>query len=59
MAQILRYTECPLIVQIRQFIKTINGMNCLRLDYQTIYKHVVAGPRSLIMDVLEPIDGAD
>lgn len=45
-------------VKIRQFIKTVNGLNCLHWDYQTIYKHVVAGPRTLIMDVLEPIDGA-
>ncbi|XP_075702350.1 DEP domain-containing mTOR-interacting protein-like [Rhinoderma darwinii] len=43
-------------MKIRQFIKTVNGVNCLKFHYQTIYKHVVAGPRALILEILEPID---
>ncbi|XP_018415090.1 PREDICTED: DEP domain-containing mTOR-interacting protein-like [Nanorana parkeri] len=43
-------------MKIRQFIRSVNGINCLNLQYQTIYKHIVAGPRLLILEILEPID---
>ncbi|XP_075071413.1 DEP domain-containing mTOR-interacting protein-like isoform X2 [Mixophyes fleayi] len=42
-------------MKIRQFIKTVNGVNSLGLPYQTIYKNIVAGPRRLILEVLEPL----
>ncbi|XP_066428482.1 DEP domain-containing mTOR-interacting protein [Eleutherodactylus coqui] len=41
-------------LKARQFIKSINGINCLRLDSKTINKIVIASPRSLVMEVLEP-----
>ncbi|KAG8536778.1 hypothetical protein GDO81_025699 [Engystomops pustulosus] len=43
-------------VKIRQFVKSINGLDCLYLHYRSIYKHIVAGPRALIVEVLEPLD---
>ncbi|XP_071967011.1 DEP domain-containing mTOR-interacting protein-like isoform X2 [Engystomops pustulosus] len=44
------------ILHIRQFVKSINGLDCLYLHYRSIYKHIVAGPRALIVEVLEPLD---
>ncbi|XP_073511496.1 DEP domain-containing mTOR-interacting protein [Phyllobates terribilis] len=46
-------------MKVCQFIKSVNGINCLHLDYHRIYKLVVAGPRILIMEVLEPIEGSN
>ncbi|KAM5135993.1 DEP domain-containing mTOR-interacting protein-like [Mantella aurantiaca] len=43
-------------IKIRQFVRSVNGINCLNLPYQTIYKHIAAGPRKLIVEVLEPLD---
>ncbi|KAM9296577.1 DEP domain-containing mTOR-interacting protein-like [Gastrophryne carolinensis] len=43
-------------MKVRQFIRSVNGVNCLNLHYQTIYKHIVAGPRTLILEVLEPTE---
>ncbi|XP_073418502.1 DEP domain-containing mTOR-interacting protein isoform X2 [Dendrobates tinctorius] len=42
-----------------QFIKSVNGINCLHLDYSRIYKLVDAGPRLLILEVLEPVNGSN
>ncbi|CAJ0953499.1 unnamed protein product [Ranitomeya imitator] len=39
-------------MEICQFIKSVNGINCLHLDYHRIYKLIDAGPRLLIMEVL-------
>ncbi|KAM4015360.1 DEP domain-containing mTOR-interacting protein [Anomaloglossus baeobatrachus] len=46
-------------MKVCQFIKSVNGINCLHLDYHTIYKRIVAGPRLLIMEVLEPTEGSN
>ncbi|KAM8945753.1 DEP domain-containing mTOR-interacting protein-like [Pelodytes ibericus] len=43
-------------MKIRQFLRTVNGLCCLRIDYQTINRLVVAGPRRLILEVLEPTE---
>ncbi|XP_063281726.1 DEP domain-containing mTOR-interacting protein-like [Pelobates fuscus] len=43
-------------MKVRQFLHTVNGMCSLRLDYQTINRLIVAGPRRLVLEVLEPFD---
>ncbi|XP_053308717.1 DEP domain-containing mTOR-interacting protein-like [Spea bombifrons] len=43
-------------MKTRQFLRTVNGLCCLRIDYQTINKLIVAGPRRLILEVLEPFE---
>ncbi|XP_040187561.1 DEP domain-containing mTOR-interacting protein-like [Rana temporaria] len=42
--------------KVRQFIVTVNEIDCLDLDYRTIYNHIISGPKKLILEVLEPID---
>uniref|UniRef100_A0A8C5Q9U7 DEP domain-containing protein n=1 Tax=Leptobrachium leishanense TaxID=445787 RepID=A0A8C5Q9U7_9ANUR len=39
-------------MQVRQFLRTVNGMCCLRLDYQTINRLIVAGPKRLVLEVI-------
>ncbi|XP_077106568.1 DEP domain-containing mTOR-interacting protein [Ranitomeya variabilis] len=46
-------------MEVCQFIKSVNGINCLNLDYHRIYKLIDAGPRILIMEVLEPVKGSN
>ncbi|XP_073462747.1 DEP domain-containing mTOR-interacting protein-like [Aquarana catesbeiana] len=43
-------------VKIRQFILSVNEINCLELEYCVIHKLIVSGPQKLILEVLEPID---
>ncbi|OCT60295.1 hypothetical protein XELAEV_18046311mg [Xenopus laevis] len=41
-------------MKVCQFIYAVNGNCCLRYDCQTINRLIVAGPRALILEVLEP-----
>ncbi|KAM4692006.1 DEP domain-containing mTOR-interacting protein-like [Rhinophrynus dorsalis] len=43
-------------MKVRQFLCKANGTCCLRLDHQTISRHIGAGPRTLVLEVLERID---
>ncbi|XP_068118266.1 DEP domain-containing mTOR-interacting protein-like [Hyperolius riggenbachi] len=45
-------------MKIRQFIVTVNGLNCLRMENSEIYKFIVNGPQHVIMEVLEPVSKA-
>ncbi|CAJ0960620.1 unnamed protein product [Ranitomeya imitator] len=46
-------------MKVCQFIKSVNGINCLHLDYYRIYKIIEAGTWILIMEVLEPVKGTN
>nr|DBA22056.1 TPA: hypothetical protein GDO54_013131 [Pyxicephalus adspersus] len=43
-------------LKIRQFIVAVNGVNCLSMTYHNIYKQIVAGPRNLLLEILDPIE---
>ncbi|KAL2091313.1 hypothetical protein ACEWY4_013576 [Coilia grayii] len=43
-------------VKVRQFVCQVNGRSVLHLDYRTLTKLVMTGPRTVVLEVMEPID---
>ncbi|XP_012696603.2 DEP domain-containing mTOR-interacting protein [Clupea harengus] len=43
-------------VKVRQFVCQVNGCSVLHLDYRTLRKLVMTGPRTVVLEVMEPID---
>ncbi|XP_071773569.1 DEP domain-containing mTOR-interacting protein isoform X2 [Centroberyx gerrardi] len=43
-------------VKVRQFVCQVNGQSVLYLDYRTVSRLVMTGPRTVVMEVLEPLE---
>ncbi|KAG5264925.1 hypothetical protein AALO_G00259520 [Alosa alosa] len=43
-------------MKVRQFVVSINGVNALSLDYRTVSHLILTGPRTVVMEVMEPLD---
>lgn len=42
--------------QVRQFVCQVNGQCVLYLDYRTITRLVMTGPRVVVLEVMEPLE---
>ncbi|XP_051531497.1 DEP domain-containing mTOR-interacting protein-like [Myxocyprinus asiaticus] len=43
-------------VKVRQFVCRVNGCSVLHLDYRSLSKLVMTGPRVVTLEVMEPLD---
>ncbi|KAJ3602629.1 hypothetical protein NHX12_030378 [Muraenolepis orangiensis] len=43
-------------VKIRQFMCQVNGQCVLHLDYRTVSRLVMTGPRTVVLEVMEPLE---
>ncbi|XP_073681365.1 DEP domain-containing mTOR-interacting protein [Garra rufa] len=43
-------------IKVRQFVCRVNGRSVLHLDYRTLSKLVMTGPRVVTLEVMEPLD---
>ncbi|XP_023659872.1 DEP domain-containing mTOR-interacting protein isoform X1 [Paramormyrops kingsleyae] len=43
-------------VKVRQFISQVNGRCVLHLDYRVVTRLVMMGPRTVVLEVMEPLD---
>lgn len=43
-------------LKVRHFVLSVNGMHVIHLDYQTVSNLIVAGPRTLVLEVMEAIE---
>ncbi|XP_039529979.1 DEP domain-containing mTOR-interacting protein isoform X1 [Pimephales promelas] len=43
-------------VKVRQFVCRVNGCSVLHLDYRTLSKLVMTGPRFVTLEVMQPLD---
>lgn len=43
------------LLQVRQFVCQVNGQCVLHLDYRTVNRLVMTGPRTVVLEVLEPL----
>ncbi|XP_073772869.1 DEP domain-containing mTOR-interacting protein isoform X2 [Danio rerio] len=43
-------------VKVRQFVCRVNGLGVLHLDYRTLSRLVMTGPRVVTLEVMEPMD---
>ncbi|KAM9813791.1 DEP domain-containing mTOR-interacting protein [Neosynchiropus ocellatus] len=43
-------------VKVRQFVCQVNGRSVLHLDYRTVARLVMTGPRTVVLEVLEPLE---
>ncbi|KAJ8259962.1 hypothetical protein GJAV_G00175460 [Gymnothorax javanicus] len=43
-------------VKVRQFVYQVNGSCVLHLDYRALTKLVMTGPRTVVLEVMEPLD---
>ncbi|KAM8868014.1 DEP domain-containing mTOR-interacting protein [Synchiropus picturatus] len=43
-------------VKVRQFVCQVNGRSVLHLDYRTVTRLVMTGPRTVVLEVLEPLE---
>ncbi|XP_042590058.1 DEP domain-containing mTOR-interacting protein isoform X1 [Cyprinus carpio] len=43
-------------IKVRQFVCRVNGHGVLHLDYHTLSKLVMTGPRVVTLEVMEPLD---
>ncbi|KAM3877947.1 DEP domain-containing mTOR-interacting protein [Diretmus argenteus] len=42
-------------VKVRQFMCQVNGLSVLYLDYRTVSRLVLTGPRTVVVEVMEPL----
>uniref|UniRef100_A0A3P8ZHS7 Uncharacterized protein n=1 Tax=Esox lucius TaxID=8010 RepID=A0A3P8ZHS7_ESOLU len=42
-------------VKVRQFVCQVNGQNVLNLDYSQVTRLVMTGPRTVVLEVMEPL----
>lgn len=43
-------------VKVRQFLCQVNGQCVLYLDYRTVSRLVMTGPRTVVLEVMEPLE---
>ncbi|XP_066523887.1 DEP domain-containing mTOR-interacting protein-like isoform X2 [Hoplias malabaricus] len=43
-------------MKVCQFVVSVNGINVLETDYRTISHLILTGPRTVVMEVMEPVD---
>ncbi|XP_060086645.1 DEP domain-containing mTOR-interacting protein-like [Heteronotia binoei] len=43
-------------MKVCQFVYSVNGIYVLHLDYQTISSLIMTGPRTLVMEIMEPVE---
>ncbi|KAM9408745.1 DEP domain-containing mTOR-interacting protein [Pholidichthys leucotaenia] len=43
-------------VKVRQFVCQVNGQSVLYLDYRTVNRLVMTGPRTVVLEVMEPLE---
>ncbi|XP_035487408.1 DEP domain-containing mTOR-interacting protein [Scophthalmus maximus] len=43
-------------VKVRQFVYQVNGQCVLHLDYRTMTRLVMTGPRTIVLEVMEPLE---
>ncbi|KAG5835972.1 hypothetical protein ANANG_G00249670 [Anguilla anguilla] len=43
-------------VKVRQFVYQVNGLCVLHLDYRAVTKLVMTGPRTVVLEMMEPLD---
>ncbi|XP_029989652.1 DEP domain-containing mTOR-interacting protein isoform X2 [Sphaeramia orbicularis] len=43
-------------VKVRQFVCQVNGQYVLHLDYRTVTRLVMTGPRAIVLEVIEPLE---
>ncbi|KAI4876704.1 hypothetical protein NFI96_017988, partial [Prochilodus magdalenae] len=43
-------------MKVCQFVVSVNGINVLEMDYRTISHLILTGPRTVVMEVMEPLD---
>uniref|UniRef100_A0A3B4GP53 DEP domain-containing mTOR-interacting protein-like n=1 Tax=Pundamilia nyererei TaxID=303518 RepID=A0A3B4GP53_9CICH len=43
-------------VKVRQFVCQVNGQCVLYLDYRTVTRLVMTGPRTVVLEVMEPLE---
>lgn len=42
--------------QVRQFVCQVNGQCVLYLDYRTVSRLVMTGTRTVVLEVMEPLE---
>uniref|UniRef100_A0A3Q3NFJ8 Si:dkeyp-97e7.9 n=1 Tax=Mastacembelus armatus TaxID=205130 RepID=A0A3Q3NFJ8_9TELE len=42
-------------IKVRQFVCQVNGRCVLYLDYRTVFRLVTTGPRTVVLEVMEPL----
>ena len=47
---------CPMHPQVRQFVCQVNGQCVLYLDYRTLSRLVMTGTRTVVLEVMEPLE---
>ncbi|XP_076860672.1 DEP domain-containing mTOR-interacting protein-like [Brachyhypopomus gauderio] len=43
-------------MKVCQFVVSVNGLNVLEMDYRTVSHLILTGPRTIVMEVMEPLD---
>ncbi|KAK2834148.1 hypothetical protein Q7C36_014849 [Tachysurus vachellii] len=43
-------------MKVCQFVVCVNGVNVLEMDYRTVSHLILTGPRTVVMEVMEPLD---
>lgn len=44
-----------LLLQVCQFVVSVNGLNVLSHDYRTVSNLILTGPRTIVMEVMEEV----
>lgn len=44
------------LLQVCQFVVSVNGLNVLNLDYRTVSSLILTGPRTVVMEVMEEVE---
>ncbi|KFO35192.1 DEP domain-containing mTOR-interacting protein [Fukomys damarensis] len=44
-------------MKVRQFVVSVNGLNVLHVDYRTVSSLILTGPRTIVMEVMEELEG--
>ncbi|XP_062843549.1 DEP domain-containing mTOR-interacting protein-like [Trichomycterus rosablanca] len=43
-------------MKVCQLVVCVNGVNVLEMDYRKVSNLILTGPRTVVMDVMEPVD---
>ncbi|KAB5565388.1 hypothetical protein PHYPO_G00240760 [Pangasianodon hypophthalmus] len=43
-------------MKVCQFVVCVNGVNVLEMDYRTVSHLILTGPRTVVMEVMEPLN---
>ncbi|EHB18271.1 DEP domain-containing mTOR-interacting protein [Heterocephalus glaber] len=44
-------------MKVCQFVVSVNGLNVLHVDYRTVSNLILTGPRTIVMEVMEELEG--